>query len=43
MIKKLYPNGKAKAFNVKYDDGVLQDICYITQKDFRVNSFLFWF
>ena len=25
MIKKLYPNGKAKAFNVSYDDGVLQD------------------
>lgn len=25
MIKKLYPNGKAKAFNVTYDDGVLQD------------------
>lgn len=25
MIKKLYPNGKTKAFNVTYDDGVLQD------------------
>ena len=25
MIRKLYPNGKAKAFNVSYDDGVLQD------------------
>lgn len=25
MIRKLYPNGKAKAFNVTYDDGVLQD------------------
>lgn len=26
MIRKLYPNGKLKAFNVTYDDGVLQDI-----------------
>lgn len=26
MIRKLYPNGKPKAFNVTYDDGVLQDI-----------------
>lgn len=25
MIKKLYPFGKVKAFNVTYDDGVLQD------------------
>ena len=25
MIKKLYPEGKTKAFNVTYDDGVLQD------------------
>lgn len=24
-IKKLYPDGKTKAFNVTYDDGVLQD------------------
>lgn len=29
MIKKLYPNGKAKAFNVTYDDGVLQDIRFV--------------
>ena len=29
MIKKLYPNGKSKAFNVTYDDGVLQDICFV--------------
>lgn len=29
MIKKLYPKGKAKAFNVTYDDGVLQDICFV--------------
>lgn len=26
MIKKLYPGGKAKAFNITYDDGVLQDV-----------------
>ena len=25
MIKKLYPQGKPKAFVVTYDDGVLQD------------------
>lgn len=25
MVKKLYPNGKPKAFNITYDDGVLQD------------------
>lgn len=29
MIKKLYPNGKSKAFNVSYDDGVLQDERFI--------------
>ncbi len=29
MIKKLYPNGKAKSFNVTNDDGVLQDICFV--------------
>lgn len=28
-IKKCYPLGKAKAFNVTYDDGVLQDIRFI--------------
>lgn len=26
MIKKLYPNGKPRAFNVSYDDGALQDV-----------------
>ena len=26
MIKKLYPKGKSKAFNITYDDGVVQDI-----------------
>lgn len=25
MIKRLYPNGKKKVFNLTYDDGVLQD------------------
>ncbi len=29
MIKKLYPYGKSKAFNVTYDDGVLQDVRFI--------------
>lgn len=29
MIKKLYPGGKAKAFNITYDDGVLQDVRFI--------------
>lgn len=29
MIKKLYPYGKAKAFNVTYDDGVLQDVRFV--------------
>lgn len=26
MIRKCYPNGKRKAFNATYDDGVLQDV-----------------
>lgn len=29
MIKKLYPQGKSKAFNITYDDGVLQDIRFV--------------
>lgn len=29
MIKKLYPGGKAKAFNITYDDGVQQDIRFV--------------
>lgn len=29
MIKKLYPKGKSKAFNVSYDDGVLQDVRFV--------------
>ena len=30
MIRKLYPDGKAKAFSVTYDDGVLQDIPFVS-------------
>ena len=29
MIRKLYPCGKRKAFNVTYDDGVTQDIRFV--------------
>lgn len=29
MITKLYPQGKVKAFNISYDDGVLQDIRFV--------------
>ena len=29
MIRKLYPYGKNKAFNVTYDDGVLQDVRFV--------------
>lgn len=29
MIRKLYPQGKKKAFNVTYDDGVLQDVRFV--------------
>ena len=29
MIKKLFPKGKAKAFNISYDDGVLQDVRFV--------------
>lgn len=29
MIRKLYPNGKQKAFNITYDDGVVQDIRFV--------------
>lgn len=29
MIKRLFPQGKAKAFNISYDDGVLQDIGFV--------------
>lgn len=29
MIRKCYPGGKVKAFNVSYDDGVIQDIRFV--------------
>ena len=29
MIRRLYPQGKKKAFNITYDDGVLQDIRFV--------------
>ena len=29
MIQKLYPGGKIKAFNISYDDGVIQDIRFV--------------
>lgn len=29
MIRKLYPGGKARAFNISYDDGILQDVRFV--------------
>ena len=29
MIRKLYPGGKPKAFNITYDDGVQQDVRFV--------------
>ena len=29
MIRKLYPGGKRKAFNITYDDGVMQDLRFV--------------
>ena len=29
MVRKLFPYGKKKAFNVTYDDGVLQDVHFV--------------
>ena len=29
MIRKLYPGGKRKAFNITYDDGVTQDLRFV--------------
>ena len=29
MIRRLYPNGKQKAFNITYDDGILQDVRFV--------------
>ena len=28
-MRKLYPNGKHKAFNITYDDGVLLDVRFV--------------
>ena len=28
-IRKLYPGGKEKAFNISYDDGILQDVRFV--------------
>lgn len=47
MIKKLYSNGKERAFSVTYDDGVFQDIRFVSLLDkyglkgtFNLNSAL---
>lgn len=29
MIRKLYPEGKKKAFNITYDDGITQDVRFV--------------
>lgn len=29
MVRKLYPGGKPKAFNITYDDGVMQDLRFV--------------
>lgn len=29
MVRKLYPKGKKKAFNITYDDGITQDIRFV--------------
>ena len=29
MVRKLYPGGKSRAFNISYDDGVVQDIRFV--------------
>ena len=46
-VKKLYPQGKSKAFNVTYDDGVLQDVRFVEllnkynlKGTFNLNSYL---
>ncbi len=33
MIRKLYPDGKRKAFNITYDDGILQDVRFVALLD----------
>lgn len=30
MIQRCYPNGKIKAFNITYDDGILQDVRFVS-------------
>ena len=47
MIRRLYPKGKRKAFNLTYDDGVLQDVRFVSLLDryglkgtFNLNSAL---
>ena len=49
MIKRLYPDGKKKAFNITYDDGILQDIRFVKLLDkynikgtFNLNSLLMY-
>jgi len=49
MIRKLYPQGKAKAFNITYDDGVIQDVRFVSllnqyglKGTFNLNSELMW-
>ena len=49
MIRRLYPNGKKKAFNITYDDGVVQDIRFVAMLDryglkgtFNLNSQLMY-
>jgi len=48
-MRKLYPGGKAKAFNITYDDGVVQDIRFVKllnryglKGTFNLNSQLMW-
>ena len=33
MIRKLYPHGKKKAFNITFDDGITQDIRFVKMLD----------
>ena len=49
MIRKLYPGGKSKAFNISYDDGVIQDIRFVEllnkyglKGTFNLNYGLMW-
>ena len=29
MLRRCYPGGKTKAFNITYDDGILQDVRFV--------------